>query len=207
MRPKDIVQILIETDRPVSARRLVEVSVHLPRRGTRWVAAFRDATGRQVWRSTGLRDKKPALALGKEWEQAAKQKRAAQGALPPRFTIRVRPGSGEEAIGLLTQKDVAMILRISERSVREIERRAFDKLRRHPALRDFWHEWLTGEVEEAASQVLADWTLSRAEIDAVNGLARTPEERQALSRLFALTQDVSPKRSSGREVQARRSAP
>jgi hypothetical protein len=200
MGPHEIVQILIETDSPVSARRLVEVSVHLPSRGTRWVAAFRDATGRQVWRTTGLRHREPALALGRRWEAEAKRKRAAQGALPPKPTIRVRPGSGEAAIGLLTQKEVAVVLRISERSVREIERRAFEKLRRHPALKAFWREWTTGEVAEAVRGSPIEWTLTRAEIAAVYGLAETPVERQALMKLFAMTQGRSPNRSSGRQV-------
>jgi hypothetical protein len=87
----------------------------------------------------------------------------------------------------LSQAEVAAFLHISERAVREIERRAFDKLRRHPGLRDFWRQWLVGEVEEAASQALADWVLSRAEINAVCALAQTPAERQALRKLLALT--------------------
>jgi hypothetical protein len=93
MRPNEIVEILIQADRPVCARGLIEVSVHLPTRGTRWVAAFRDETGRKVWRSTGLRDRKTAMAVAREWEADAKRKRVAQGAPPPRLTIRVRPGS------------------------------------------------------------------------------------------------------------------
>src|ERR1035437_5982550 len=93
MGPHDIVEILIQADGPVSARRLVEVSVHLPNRGTRWLASFRDGTGRQVWRTTRMRDRSAALALGQRWEQEAKCKRAAQGAAPRKPTIRVRPGS------------------------------------------------------------------------------------------------------------------
>ncbi len=200
MEPREIVQILIETDNPVSARCLVEVSLHFPRRGTRWVASFRDETGRQVWRSTGLRDREPALAVARHWEQEAKRKREAQGALPPKPTIRARPGSGEEAIGLLTQKEVGMRLRISERSVREIERRAFEKLRRHPALKNLWREWTTGEVAEAVRRSPSEWTLTRAEIAAVYGLAETPVERQALRKLFTMTQGRSPNRSSSRKA-------
>ncbi len=79
-------------------------------------------------------------------------------------------------------------MRISERSVREIELRAFAKLSRHPALRDVWHEWTTGEIKEASMGASAEWALSRAEIAAVYALARTPEERQALSKVLALTQ-------------------
>src|ERR1035437_6129792 len=150
MGPHEIVEILIRADGSVSARRLVEVSVHLPARGSRWVAAFRDETGRQVWRTTGLREKGAALALAQEWEATAKRKREAHGALPGQPVVRVRAGSAERQLGWLTQREVAMILKISERSVREIERRAFDKLRRHPALRDFWREYRTGEVEESS---------------------------------------------------------
>jgi hypothetical protein len=188
MEPHDIVEFLISADGPVSARRLVEVSVHLPRRGTRWVASFRDATGRQVWRSTGLREREPALALGQQWEQEAKRKRAAHGALPRKPVVRVRPGSGERERGLLSQREVGMILNISTRTVREIERRAFDKIRRHPALRDFWREWTTGEIKETTLRASAQRALSRAEIDAVFALAKTPAERQALRKLFALIQ-------------------
>jgi DNA-binding CsgD family transcriptional regulator len=200
VRPKDIVQILIETDSPVSARRLVEVSVHLPRRGTRWVAAFRDATGRQVWRTTGLREREPALVLARRWEAGAKRQRAAHPAAPPKLTIRVRPSSAERQQGCLTQAEAAAIMRISERSVREIERRAFEKLRRHPALKELWREWTAGEVAEAVRRSPSEWTLTRAEIAAAYGLAETPVERQALRKLFAITQGRSPSRSSGRQV-------
>jgi hypothetical protein len=191
MEPKEIVEILIETDGPVDARSLVEVSVHLPRRGSRWVASFRDETGRQVWRTTGLRDREPALVLARRWEGEAKGRRAAQGAVPTRLTIRVRPGSAEKGLGCLSQKEVAAILRMSERAVREVERRAFEKLRRHPALKDFWREWQTGEIKETALRAAKQWTLSRAEVAAVYALARTTVERQALRKLLALTQGGS----------------
>ena len=189
--PKEIVEILIETDGPVSARRLVEVSLHLPRRGTKWVAAFRDANGRQVWRTTGLREREPALVLARRWEAEAKRRRAAQPAAPPKFTIRVRPGSAEKELGCLSQKEVAAILRMPERAVREVERRAFEKLRRHPALKDFWREWTTGQIKETALRVSKQWTLSRVEIAAVYALAETPAAQQALRKLLALTQGGS----------------
>jgi hypothetical protein len=197
MGPHDIVEILIQADAPVCARHLVEVSVHLPRRGTRWVAAFRDANGRQVWRATGLREREPALVLARRWEAEAKRRRAAQPAAPPKLTIRVRPGSAEKELGCLSQKEVAAILNLSERAVRDVERRAFEKLRRHPALKDFWREWQTGEIKETALRVLKQWTLSRAEVAAVYALARTTVERQALRKLLALTQGAGPQHSSG----------
>ena len=197
MGPHEIVEILIQTDGPVSARRLIEVSVHLPRRGTRWIASFRDERGRHIWRSTGLREREPALALGKRWEADAKRKRAAQGAVPTKLTIRVRPGSAEKELGCLSQSEVAAILRMSERAVREVERRAFEKLRRHPALKDFWREWTTGQIKETALRVSKQWTLSRVEIAAVYALAETPAERQVLRKLLALTQGGSQRHLAG----------
>jgi len=191
MRPNDIVEILIQADGPVSARRLIEVSVHLPRRGSRWVAAFRDGTGRQVWRTTGLREREPALALAKRWEADAKRKRSVEGAVPTRLTIRVRPGSAEKELGCLSQREVAAILRMPERAVREIERRAFDKLRRHPALKNLWREWQTGQIKETALGAAKQWALNRAEVAAVYAMARTTLERQALRKLLALTQGGS----------------
>jgi hypothetical protein len=197
MEARELVHVLIETDSSVSAWHLVEVSVHLPNRGTKWIAAFRDHTGRRTWRSTRMRSRRAALAQGKEWEQAAQQKRSAQGALPGKPIMRVRRGSAEHEVGLLSQAEAAAFLHISERAVRDIERRAFDKIRRHPGLRAFWSEWLTGEVEEAASQALADWVLTRAEIAAVYALAETPIERQALRKLLALTQGGSQRHLAG----------
>jgi len=182
----EIVEALLQADGAVCAKTLIEASVHLPHRSTRWVASFRGETGQQVWRSTGLRERESALALAQRWEFAARKKREAQGAPPRKPSIRVRLGSAEEELGLLTQREVAAILRISERAVREIERRAFDKLRQHPALRDFWCEWQACDIKESARPTLHAWALSRAEIDAVYTLARTPEERHVLGKLIAL---------------------
>ena len=108
--------------------------------------------------------------MGQRWEQEEKQKRLAQGALPRKPVMRVRRGSAEHEVGLMSQAEVAAFMHITQRAVRDIERRAFDKIRRHPGFRDFWNEWLTGEVEEAASQAVADWALTRAEIAAVYAL-------------------------------------
>ena len=193
MEPHEIVQVLIESDGPISVEALFEVSLHCPHRGTKWVASFRDETGRQVWRGTGLRDRAAALVLAQEWEAAARRRRAAQPAPPRKTTIRVRPGSAERAVGMLTQAEVAAIMRISERTVREIEKRALEKLRRHPALRELWREWERGEIKEAGFEDAAGWTLSPAEVAAVYALTRTPEERQGVRKLIALTQGVCAK--------------
>jgi hypothetical protein len=184
MGPNEIVRLLLETD--ARAKDLIEASVHLPPRGHRWVAVYTGVEpGRQVWKSTRLRDRAAALALAKEWEAEAKRRRAAQGALPPKPTVRVRPGSGERELGLLSQAEVASLLHLSVRTIREIERSAFRKLRRHPALRDLWQEWVTGEVKEALPTPSA-WALSSAEVAAVWALTRTPFERRALRKLIAL---------------------
>jgi hypothetical protein len=176
MTPEQLVAILLD-----------EASVHLPRRGTRWVATFRDASGKQVWKATGLTDQKAALALAKRWEEEERRKRAAQGELPKKPTIKVISGGAASTLGLLSQAEVGLILSISERAVREIERRAFWKLLHHPALRQFWREWHTGEIEEALFPASTEWALSRSEIAAVYALAKTPEERLALRKLIQLT--------------------
>ena len=200
MNASEIIDAVLRDDEPVRARTLLDASVHLPRRGRRWVASYRDESGRQVWKATGQSDREAALAIAQEWEQRAKRKRLAQGVVAAKPSIRVRPGSGEETLGLLTQAQVALILRISQRSVREIERRAFEKLRRHPALKRFWREHERGEIKEAASQPSGRWQLTQTEITAVYALARTPIERQALSKLIALTQAGSPRTFHGHQT-------
>lgn len=197
VEPRKLVSALLQAEAPVSARNLIEASVHLPRRGSRWVAAFRDETGRQVWRSTGLRGRGRALAQARAWEEEAKRKRATQAVAPRKPTIRVRPGSGERELGLLTQAEVATIMKISERAVRAIERRAFDKLRRNPALRDFWREYATGEVKESVPRSTGPCQLSQSEIAAVYALARTPVEQRALRKILAVAQRTVPGRILG----------
>ncbi len=113
-----------------------------------------------------MRDRKAARVLAQQWERAAKRKRAAQTPLPRKPVMRVRPDSGERELGLLTQREVGLIMKISTRAVREIERRAFNKIRQHPALRDFWREGTTGEVKETTSHASGPWLLSQAEIAA-----------------------------------------
>jgi hypothetical protein len=156
--------------------------VHLPHRGTIWMATFRDQNGKQVWKSTGQRDRKAAQVIADELEAEARRRRAAQRARPKKPTIRVRPGSAEHAVGLLSQREVAVLMQMSERSVRETERKAFEKIRNHPLLRELWSEWMGREVEESD----LDWQLSAGEIAAVGNLAQTPEERRVLRKVMGL---------------------
>jgi hypothetical protein len=179
----ELLEVLLEAEGPICMEALIdEASVHLPRRGSVWVASYRDENGVQRWRSTGQRDRVAAQTIAGKLEAEARRKRAAQAPRPAKPTIRVRAGSAEHALGFLSQKEVAIVMKISERAVRAIERRAFDKLRRHPALRQFWDEWQGGGIEEAG----LEWQLSPTETAALYALARTPEERQVLRKVMAL---------------------
>ena len=158
---------------------LVEATVRLPPRGTRWIAVYTGPMpGKQVWRSTGLRDRDAAMALARRWEAEARQQRAMSGA-PRKPTMRVRRGSGEAAAGLLTQEEAAVVLRLSVRAIRNVERRAIEKLRR--GLRRFWREHVSGDVEETS----ASDDLLPEEVAALFNLTTTPMERQALKRVLA----------------------
>jgi hypothetical protein len=61
-----------------------------------------------------------------------------------------------------------------------VERRALDKLRRHPALRAIWGEWIG---EDASDE---DLDLTDAEVAAIYNLARTEVERWALDKMMAV---------------------
>jgi hypothetical protein len=79
-----------------------------------------------------------------------------------------------------------MILRISERAVRAIERRALEKLRRSPLLRDVWAEHIGGHrLTEPELEEQRDSALSPEEVAALFGLVRTEEERRALAKVLA----------------------
>jgi AspT/YidE/YbjL antiporter-like protein len=91
--------------------------------------------GNQVWRSTGLTDRDAALAQARTWEAEARIQRQALGKQPRRAAVRVRRSSAESGgFGPLTQREVAALMKLSERAVRNIEKRALGKLKNHPAL-------------------------------------------------------------------------
>jgi hypothetical protein len=62
-------------------------------------------------------------------------------------------------------REVAMLLKISERGVRTIERHALRKLAQHPQLREIWSSYLAGEISEPAHH-----------------LSRTPNRKSKLNR-------------------------
>jgi hypothetical protein len=95
----------------------------------------------------------------------------------PRLRVRhSEPGPG---FGL-TQKEVAILLNLSERGVREIERRAFRKLLNHPSLRQVWRQYLTGELDEHQT------SLTTQEISALFKLVRSTQEWLVLEKVTRL---------------------
>jgi len=72
---------------------------------------------------------------------------------------------------------------MSERGVREVERRAFEKLRNHPLLRQFWQQHPTGEVDED------DVRLTPVEIAALVALVQTPTEQHLVQKVLRLVQN------------------
>jgi len=177
MDAQTVVARLLDHNPPI----LAEASVHLPRRGTKWVALFMGSEpGRQVWRSTGLTDRAAALALARKWEAQARKQRLVQGGRPKPASVRVRRSrSGTSGSTLLTQKEVAALLGMSERGVRNVEKRALAKLRRHPALRSLW-----GQIKGETSECAIAW--AAGEVATLFSLANGPHERHALKRLFGL---------------------
>jgi len=126
-----------------------EATVRRPPRSSVWVATFTGPIpGKQVWRTTGLTDRLQALAVARRWEVEARQQRAAFGHLHKKPTVRVRRSRDSGTAGGLAQAEVARRLGMSIRGVREVERRAFQKLRNHPLLKGIWQRYQAGELDE-----------------------------------------------------------
>ena len=170
-----IVEILLD-NAPLS-----EATVHRPKRGSVWVASLTGAGGGQTWRSTGLSDRAQALLVARRWEAQARAERARLGRTRRKAVLRVRhsePGTGAG----LTQEEVAQLMRISVRAVRNIEKRAIRKLFNHPVLRQLWRDYSAGDLDEQQLRLTA------AEIDALFALTRNPEGRQVIQKVLRLTQ-------------------
>jgi hypothetical protein len=141
-----MVQLLLGQE-PAGETPICEARVHRPTRGQVWVAVFSGPAGGQIWRSTRLRDPEQALVVARKWEAQARRQRARSDLAPKKPVGRVRPPAGSTGICLLTQPEVAMLLNLSERSVREIQRRAFQKIRNHPVRKQIWQKYLAGELD------------------------------------------------------------
>jgi hypothetical protein len=155
-----------------------EASVHRGKRSLVWIATFTGPAGGQVWRSTGLVNRAKALWLAKRWEREARAQRsvtsrlAAMPILPNKET-----GKGVKP---LSQREVATLLGISERAVRLVERRAFQKLLNHPLLRRAWRQYLAGELDEHQT------SLTTQEIGALFKLVRSTQEWLVLEKVTRL---------------------
>jgi hypothetical protein len=177
----EIVNRLLEAQ-PVGWVPVMEASVHRSNRSQVWQAVYTSATGGQEWKSTGLTDRAQALLVARKWEAEAREERARLGPTPRMPVWRVRRPTSDTSTGPLTQKEVAMLLGISERAVREIEHRALRKIRRHPLMREVWRQYLAGELDE--HQLM----LTPAEIEALFNLVSSTEERHLLQKVLRLTQ-------------------
>jgi hypothetical protein len=186
----DIVQILLDFEGVCRVRDLIEASVYKPVRGHVWVAVFAGPEpGKQVWRTTGLRDYDAALAVAKAWESEARAQRLGRkmGQQPAALRVRRRPQSAPRPnSGGLTQAEVAALLKLSQRAVRDIEKRAIAKLRAHPLLREIWTDYLASKVDETRMELDNDGSLTALDILALLDLAQTQSEREAVWHVFHL---------------------
>lgn len=174
---QEIVQVLL--GEPCLAEpRLSEASVHRPNRSRVWVAAFTGPAGGPVQRSTGLTDRTQALLVARQWEAEARAERASLGRTTRKPVWRVRRSASSAGPCRMTQKEVAMLLGMSERAVRAVERRAFEKLRNHTLLRQVWQQFLKGELDEYQQ------ALTPEEADALLKMARTPQELHLLRKVL-----------------------
>jgi hypothetical protein len=177
--PTQLVSRLLdgEAQSPTSLR---EASAHRPRRGKIWVAYYTGLEpGQQVSRTTGLTDYPAALAQAREWEAQVKAQRAARGQKRTP-TLRVRRPAANTASGPLTQREIALLLGMSERGVRNVEKRALRKLAKLPFLSQFWSQYLKGELPEGLED------LTPEEKSALLGLARTPNELFVMRKVLGL---------------------
>jgi hypothetical protein len=72
---------------------------------------------------------------------------------------------------------VALLLNMSERAVRNAEKRAIRELQHNPVLRRAWLAYLAGELDEDRL------VLTSEEIGALFGLARTSDERRFVMKI------------------------
>ncbi len=142
--------------------------------------------GTQVARSTGLSDKAAAMALAKEWEARARRQREARKA---QAKGQPQPFRGT---GGLTQEEISILLNISERAVRAIEKRALRKLREHPVLKRIWREFSESLPTTVSATTMTPDRINGSEATAFLGLARTPLEARVLRKILAIVRQAAP---------------
>jgi DNA-binding NarL/FixJ family response regulator len=172
-----IIQFVLSDD-PVTQISISEARVYRPSRSRIWQATYTGAEGGQVWRSTGLTNKRQALLVAKRWEAESRAQRGKTGKSTRKPIVRVRgsePG--------LSQREVGLLLNLSERAVSQIERRALRKLFAHAGLRQAWHQYLAGELDEQVAVALTP-----QEVQALFKLTYTTEERLVLQGILKRVQ-------------------
>jgi DNA-binding CsgD family transcriptional regulator len=180
MATRQTAKQILEAEVRSNGGTLDEASVRLSPRGHLYIATFSGPEpGQQIARSTGLTDRAAALALAKQWERQARRERERRKAEREHAPSRIMsPG--------LSQREVAAMMRVSERGVRAIEKRAIAKLKRHPALREFWGEYNESQSSTGLVADMESWARSAEEAAALLELARSPLELQVLRRVLAI---------------------
>jgi hypothetical protein len=173
-----IVEFVIADNAPVGTF-VYEASIYRPAGCRVWQATFVGPEGGQMWKSTGLTNKQQALLVARRWAAQARAQRERMAWKARKPIVRAgRAGQG----GGLSQREVALIMKLSTRAVRQIERRAIRKLAQHPQLRQLWRGYLAGELDEHEVR------LTPQEIEALLSLAYTTEEGIALRKALSLVQ-------------------
>ncbi|HLH54216.1 MAG TPA: sigma factor-like helix-turn-helix DNA-binding protein [Verrucomicrobiae bacterium] len=176
-----LVKIMIEAD-PIREIFLGEASVHRSHRSKIFTAAFTGPFGGTIWRTTGTPDRLTAMRKARYWEKQARIQRAKLGSDAKKLPLRADLIKGEG----LTQEQVARVLRMSIRGVRQVERRALLKLKNHPAIRQLWREYSTGSLDEGS------WNLSNEEIKALFDLCINAEELYLVQQIVHVVQAWRP---------------
>ena len=130
--------------------------------------------------ASGVDNRDQALLLAKEWEAQAREHRASLCHTPGKLILCIRRLASSARSGSLSQQEVALLLSMSVRRMREVQRRAFAKLRNHPLLRHVWLQFFTGDLDERQP------ALTSEEADALSKMGRTPEERRLMRKVRAL---------------------
>ena len=130
--------------------------------------------------ASGMDIRDQDLRLAKEWEAQAREYRASLGQTPGKIILRARRSASSARSGPLSQREVGLLLIMSVRRMREVQRRAFAKLRSHPLLQQGWAQFSTGDLDERQP------ALTSEESEALFEMARTPEERRLMREVLAL---------------------
>jgi hypothetical protein len=148
----------------MNARKLIELYVRplpeiKPRITDRYWPAYCSAAARLI---------AEALVQEKQWHCSLVVEAPMEKGWPTRGSHTGQPMKRRELLGL-TQREVGLILGLSERAVRKVEKRALAKLRAHPELRRIWSE-IGGPLDEGFVP------LTTQEVEALLNLTQTPEE-------------------------------